>query len=586
MLELIVLFLPALLMTVWKCKLKSEWGGQRDYRKLLIEYFCNVLLLNFLVITVAYTFFGSKGGVVENLNKYTGFAFRYLCLAIFLAVVLPYLKYRKKAVSFRIDKTGFSLRKWQNCSLYLYAFVLFCLNLSRCFDNVIWGDEGYTIRLAQMTVPQFLTETAADVHPPLYYFLTWAFQNLFGGGYHLATLLTYGIILVIGITWIRKRFGTWNAALFVTLATFMENAVTYNVEIRMYSMAAMFVLLAFIELYEILHRFEWKNFLLFTVFSLGAAYTHYYALFTVAFFYLFLLGLSIRRRDIFGKVIVSCVLTVVGYLPWLAVFLSALGEKVTSSWWLGTYTTVRDCLGYIYYGPLKKELFFFYVALLVVVFIKESKVIAVSTDKKDSKWNIAVKLRNPESTPFIEWIFAGQMALFGTMALGIIASLLIRPVFILRYLFPALGIAWLVLPACISKVKWKSLIAFFLVGVILFTYVPKYNEKISEERFRKESTEKALTETADISPEDSLLVTDIVHIDWTIFAYYYPGVSHVLINNLDEIQKMSESKNIWLFMGTEIDENTMADYEKKGYSLERIHEGYLGDRWLWIYKVN
>lgn len=56
--------------------------------------------------------------------------------------------------------------------LYLYALVLFAMHFVRIFDNSFWGDEGFSIGLAQMNVFEMLQVTAADNHPPLYYLFT------------------------------------------------------------------------------------------------------------------------------------------------------------------------------------------------------------------------------------------------------------------------------------------------------------------------------------------------------------------------------------------------------------------------------
>ena len=55
--------------------------------------------------------------------------------------------------------------------LYAYAFVLFLINFIRIFDNAFWGDEGFSILLAKMSVHEMIATTASDVHPPLYYLL-------------------------------------------------------------------------------------------------------------------------------------------------------------------------------------------------------------------------------------------------------------------------------------------------------------------------------------------------------------------------------------------------------------------------------
>lgn len=584
MITFIVLFLPALFMTAWKCKISER--GQSGYKRFLIDYLCNVLFLNLIVIAIVYLLSGNRESIADSLDQHTGFMLKYLILAVLLAFALPYFGYRKNNISSRInmEKTAAVFTKYGTWILYLYAFILFGMNLLRCFDTVIWGDEGYTIKLAKMSIPQFLEETAVDVHPPLYYFFPWIFENLFGGGYHFATVITYGIVLLTGVTWIRKKFGVCNAALFITLATFVGDAVTNNVEIRMYSMASMFVLLAFIELYEILHTFQWKHFLLFALFSLGAAYTHYYALFTVAFFYLFLLVFIVKKREIAGKVLAVCAFTVVGYLPWLFVFLSALQTKVTQEWWMTTYVSFADCRKYIFQGPFEKELFLLYAVLILLVFIVESRLLNFPVDKTDAKWKVTMKVGKPKSTPLIEWIFAGVLALFGTMFLGMVASILIRPVFALRYLFPALGIAWLTLAACIARFRKSSLFAFLLTAGILLAYVPQYNTIYQSERMKQQETKETLEKTSEIS-EDSLLVTNVLSFGWTVFDYYYPEISHRLMWDLNDVQLLGTSEEVWIFWKSEIDEETMLKLNEEGYVPELVQTGYLGDNYTYIYKI-
>lgn len=79
--------------------------------------------------------------------------------------------------------------------LYLYALVLFAMHFVRIFDNSFWGDEGFSIGLAQMNVFEMLQVTAADNHPPLYYLFTQLLYHLLGNHgyvYHLSALIPYG----------------------------------------------------------------------------------------------------------------------------------------------------------------------------------------------------------------------------------------------------------------------------------------------------------------------------------------------------------------------------------------------------------
>ena len=64
--------------------------------------------------------------------------------------------------------------------LYLYALVLFAMHFVRIFDNSFWGDEGFSIGLAQMNVFEMFQVTAADNQPPLYYLFTQLLYHLLG----------------------------------------------------------------------------------------------------------------------------------------------------------------------------------------------------------------------------------------------------------------------------------------------------------------------------------------------------------------------------------------------------------------------
>jgi len=88
--------------------------------------------------------------------------------------------------------------------LYLTAISLAVLHFVACTNNVIWGDEGYSIRLAKMSFPEMLQATAADVHPPLHYILMQILYRIFGEhplAYHMAGYLPYVLLLLFLSRW-------------------------------------------------------------------------------------------------------------------------------------------------------------------------------------------------------------------------------------------------------------------------------------------------------------------------------------------------------------------------------------------------
>lgn len=262
-------------------------GFRGETKEILKEYLLSVCFLNFAVITVTYVIFHHEGSLDASLSEYIGFTFRYLLLSLAIAIVEPFVEnFLRYHIKINVRKVEVHIN--HNFILYVYAFVLFFMNFIRIFDNTFWGDEGYSILLAQKSVPNMLAATAADVHPPLYYLLAQLLYHVFGNNgvtYHLSALLPYAGIMMIGCTYVKKRFGIIPSAILITMASLMKYAVTYNVEARMYALSSLLVLIAYIAFYEIIKTNSLKSWGIFCVASLGAAYTHYYALVSVAFLY-------------------------------------------------------------------------------------------------------------------------------------------------------------------------------------------------------------------------------------------------------------------------------------------------------------
>jgi hypothetical protein len=73
------------------------------------------------------------------------------------------------------------------------------------------------------------------------------------------------------------------------------------------------VLAAYLALHNILHSGKTSDWVIFSVASLCAAYTHYYALISVAFFYLALLSLLPQDKSSFKKILITYCAAVVAY---------------------------------------------------------------------------------------------------------------------------------------------------------------------------------------------------------------------------------------------------------------------------------
>lgn len=564
---------------------KNKIFTQPCKRQRIKEYCLSNLFVNFATISVTYLVFNHVGPLESSISQYTDFAFKYLLLAMMISLIEPVAEY---VIRFHLSvNCKFKKLEIRNYILYFYTLSLFALNFIRIFDNAFWGDEGYTIKLAKMSIEQMINTTAADVHPPLYYLFTQLLYHVLGNHgytYHLSGLIPYAVILIIACTTVNKYFGKISAFVLVTMSSIMKNAVVNNVEVRMYSLAAMFVLAAYIALYCIIEKNRVIDWVIFCIMSLGAAYTHYYALISVAFFYLMLIPVVIKNHNCIKRLIISYAATVLAYLPWLGILLQSF-KRTSNSWWSDTIPSFVSCISYIFDY---KWLFVAFIIVIIIFIMYQMEIVnfritnnGFMVDNIDISINISEKLSfNGE----ILWMLSGVISIFGTMAVGLVLSYAIRPLFLERYLFPVSIMAYLILGFCISKMQLRKVWAMLLIILILWSNVPYFVNNYKYENSLNRETSAFLTA---VNPSSSdIIYTDNSHLGWTLLPYYYSnnsgGYKPDAIENLDQ-----DYNEILLLWTQELDETSLENVNKQGYDYEKIYEGrFANGAYYYAYKLD
>ena len=588
MFTLLCLFGPPLLLVAFRERIYGcEPKRQVQIWPLLQQYCISTLLLNFASIIVTHLVFHHEEGLVSSLNQYMEFSFHYLLLQIVFACIFPFAEY---FIRFHLHiipppPIRYSIK---NQTLYLYALILFALHFIRIFDNSFWGDEGFSIRLAKMSISQMLEVTANDVHPPLYYFLAMFLYRVLGNHgytYHLSAVLPYALILLVSCTFVRKRFGALTAAILVTLSALSKSAITYNVEVRMYALAALFVLIAYLALYQIYQRGTFLDWSVFCVASLGAAYTHYYALISVAFFYLMLLPLLFRTREYLWKILVAYIVTIIGYLPWLFILLASF-QRTANGWWLSSVSSARDFYQFIFDSRWLQNAF-----IVVVAFYFVQQIISIQIKKDPSRkpfdrFDVNLIFISPTKIPNdIFWILAGLLSFIGTVGIGLAASKLIRPLILLRYIFPVAPVLYLILGYCISKLPLRRTVAILVLLGILRSGFTVYASTFQYEKFTLDAETTQCLQT--VAPaEDTLLLTNNDHLGWNLLEYYYPQNPHG--NCTSPLDCLDDAKNadVILFWDSEIDEEALNAIRVRGYVCKQLFEGHFANgAYYHVYKL-
>lgn len=578
-----ILFPPLLLVTV-RHKLQKqslEWNIE-----LLVEYLISTLILNLVVMTITYLVGGNSQSFADSLNNSIGFTVRYMVLASGLALLEPGII---GMVNFKFEYKSFSLNM-HSIAIILFYFSTLAFGLigfMRCFDNAFWGDEGYTIQLAKMSLKDMINATAGDVHPPLYYFLVKGLYCLFGNSgftYHLSAWIPYCAILLLACSVIRKEFGVITAGIVVVFDSLISEAITHNAEARMYALAAFFVLAAYVELYYILKSGKIIHWVLFAVCSLGAAYTHYYALVTVAFFYLTLVIMMLFQHKLIKPTVITSIITIVGYLPWLAILISTF-KRTAEGWWSTDIPKFKNTLQSAF--DRSWLLYTFFVIVLIYT-LYQLKVLSFKYDKqkwKDKKdvFQIRVSLGKRLSVSReLSWILSGVMAFVGTAIVGIGISRIVRPLFLIRYIYPVSLIAYMVMGYCLSRLNFRRLYAVLLCVAILWMNVPALLSTCRSERELNRETTKFMQSVR--PEEDARICTNVLDINWTLADYYYPGIAHSYYDTLAAIE--ADDREIWLIWRDKLSEDSLMELSQKGLNAEEVYEGRFPNTiYCYVYRV-
>lgn len=211
------------------------------------------------------------------------------------------------------------------------------------FHTNIWFDEAYSIGMSDCGFGEIYTIGSHDVHPILYYWMLKIVRMLFGNqiiAYRILSVLAIAILGILGYTHIRKDFGEKVGLFFSFFALFLPVTTIYAIEIRMYAWAMTFTSIMAIYAYRIWKgNSSIKNWIIFASFSLASAYIHYYGLVIAGLINLFLLIhfiIEAKKEKKFTanlkKFIVSAVVQVALYIPWLIVVVTQLSNFAGGFW--------------------------------------------------------------------------------------------------------------------------------------------------------------------------------------------------------------------------------------------------------------
>ncbi len=437
-------------------------------------------------------------------------------------------------------------------NILIWGTVLFFtgLYISLIFNHNIWTDEAFTLELIQGNLKEITAGTANDVHPPFYYYYAKLFYTFFGlnlQAQKIAAIIPMVLTLVIGATWVRKLFSDRASLLFLLMLTCMPCSMEFAVQVRMYSLALLFVTLCGIGAYLSYTRGKIADWILFAVSGALAAYTHYFAFVPVIIITgIFLLVLLFCNRKALKGWCLSAVAMILMYLPWMKSFYIQI-TRVRESYWIPEITpqTIWSYFIWTFDTDLVPGVVYGFLLILFGTGI----------------YNICRIIRKRQK----EDVYALLCMLIPTFTAlgGIIISLSRSPIYRDQYIFPSIALLALFFGISMRNADKKILIP--VCAFLLFVGAIQYKEC-----FRQEYRSTYVPQTEAFF-EENLTDEDYVVYNWEdfgfIYNFYFP---HGQLRYLEDFDFSENFQTVWFINSQYQPQIDQALLDANGLSMELV----------------
>lgn len=480
----------------------------------------------------------------------------------------------KKSITVQLSKEEQENRKFNIIFIGIILFISLVLQLLLFIKQPVnvWGDEAYTLTLIKNSWHNMWNIIINDVHPPLYYIILKTATGIFGYKYRMIKALSALPIFIMHL-WItilvlkEKKYATERKtsillSLYIISTTITDIFLFLSTEIRMYSWATLFVTMSGVYAYRFYKNDNWSNILIFVATSLGAALSHYYALFMVTYIYIIAFIFIIwKNRSLLKKYILACLITVLGYLWWIP-FGWAQFHRVKGSYWITySFKDIPTYFSNIVGFDFKFEIIIF--ALIIGEAIYSNFII--KNEKRQKKEKTIVALLNIS-------------VLFFSVIFGFLLDALIRPMLVHRYVYPSLGLFWLGIFELIDQMRdYKKISTLIMAGVLGYVALNVYPARLAQEY------ETGTQPTISYVKENISLTEPIICDAYNIYQpmhFYFPKRNVLDIETSEALNNQLENKRqIYWYYNYSDSSNKSDIIEKNNYDMIEKNSGNIDNGW-------
>ena len=401
------------------------------------------------------------------------------------------------------------------------ALMALCAVLAR--SRAIWGDEAFSLLLIDNSWGEMVKQAVGDVHPPLYYFILKimvSLGSLIGiSAIWMGKMVSYIPVVLMALVSGRRIvdiIGREAYNIWLMFLVGMANMLYYGIEIRMYSWGMFFVLETFLFGYALIYDkdHEKKNWIGFTVFAALSSYTHYYACLAAVIIYFIVLAYCIKEDGFWKKWIISALICIVCYIPWLIVFLNQFGE-VRGEYWIPEITFASIVEIYQFYFEPRMETLHINLVVGLILLVGVMALWMIGGIRKSFVKN-------------------GVSIFLISMVVTVLISVMVKPILVPRYLMFAAPLLWMTFANDISLLgnKWvkRGILAVCMLATLINIGQFARWERINSSYYDQVS---AYVDSNDID----VIYTDTQSNQRT-FKYYYPEKEVCAITDVEYVDEV------------------------------------------------
>jgi hypothetical protein len=360
----------------------------------------------------------------------------------------------------------------KKAKITFWLFILSIIYMLFFMHPTMWRDESFTMALLHHNYGEIIGLDAMDVHPPLYYLVLKTFLNI-------TTFWTSSIFTKI----LFARFFSYGITIltFVVLARTARNlempggnaiqwigfflapsVMRYATQIRMYSLAALFLSLLFNQLQHYDHSQKVGHLFLAVFWAVAAAYTHYFAAVAAGWFLIiYFIKFQFAQND--SHAIVRAIWSfVIMFIPWGIIAAFQFHAVTATSYWIPPVTGQTILNNFVnlftnifgYDGSQMYALILIALCLILIIW---------------GYWHMS-KAFNVALTIVLAIFILTNLT-------GIMISVLIQPIYIARYAYPIYVILMFLVMVILSEwiksvfnrpiLRGIQLVLILLIGLIL-----------------------------------------------------------------------------------------------------------------------